>query len=206
MNTIDPRLYPEFIETFARLICVLKLCWSKTSCRNVTTSGYSSYTDSQAFFGSQFWPKHSQCPTQDVSSRASQQSSEVRRQAGGTCWWPRGSSESANSHLFGHSPGNRAEAFEPVSHQASPVRRIQGARESTWPTGGLRGGQETSQRPQRQVHFLLLLLAFVSLLKNVVKDEIFQRRPNDCFSFAVRQQPSNGIIYCKRWTMWVRVI
>ncbi|XP_051270232.1 interactor of HORMAD1 protein 1 [Dicentrarchus labrax] len=48
--------------------------------RNVSTSGYSSYTDSQLFFGSQFWPENSQGASQDmsVSSRTSlsQQSSQ----------------------------------------------------------------------------------------------------------------------------------
>ncbi|XP_059185648.1 interactor of HORMAD1 protein 1 [Centropristis striata] len=49
-----------------------------TGNRNVATSGYSSFTDSQVFFGSQFWPENSQGTSQDmsVSSRTSQQSSE----------------------------------------------------------------------------------------------------------------------------------
>ncbi|KAM9759480.1 interactor of HORMAD1 protein 1 isoform 2-T2 [Menidia menidia] len=46
--------------------------------RNVATSGYSSLTDSQLFFGSQFWPENSQNTSQDLSlsSRNSQQSSQ----------------------------------------------------------------------------------------------------------------------------------
>ncbi|XP_033181857.1 interactor of HORMAD1 protein 1 isoform X2 [Anabas testudineus] len=46
--------------------------------RNVSTSGYSSFTDSQMFLGSQFWPENSQGTSQDmsVSSRNSQQSSQ----------------------------------------------------------------------------------------------------------------------------------
>ncbi|XP_018541306.1 interactor of HORMAD1 protein 1 [Lates calcarifer] len=46
--------------------------------RNVSTSGYSSFTDSQLFFGSQFWPENSQGTSQDMSmsSRTSQQSSQ----------------------------------------------------------------------------------------------------------------------------------
>ncbi|XP_029990701.1 interactor of HORMAD1 protein 1 [Sphaeramia orbicularis] len=46
--------------------------------RNAGTSGYSSLTDSQFFFGSQFWPENSQGTSQDVSlsSRTSQQSSQ----------------------------------------------------------------------------------------------------------------------------------
>ncbi|GLD64539.1 interactor of HORMAD1 protein 1 isoform X1 [Lates japonicus] len=46
--------------------------------RNVSTSGYSSFTDSQLFFGSQFWPENSQGTSQDmsISSRTSQQSSQ----------------------------------------------------------------------------------------------------------------------------------
>ncbi|XP_044031475.1 interactor of HORMAD1 protein 1 isoform X2 [Siniperca chuatsi] len=49
-----------------------------TGSRNVATSGYSSFTDSQFFFGSQFWPENSQGVSQDmsVSSRTSQQSSQ----------------------------------------------------------------------------------------------------------------------------------
>ncbi|XP_074502514.1 interactor of HORMAD1 protein 1 [Sebastes fasciatus] len=49
-----------------------------TGSRNVATSGYSSFTDSQLFFGSQFWPENSQGVSQDmsVSSRNSQQSSQ----------------------------------------------------------------------------------------------------------------------------------
>ncbi|XP_068450613.1 interactor of HORMAD1 protein 1 [Clinocottus analis] len=49
-----------------------------TGSRNGTTSGYSSITDSQFFFGSQFWPENSQGPSQDMSlsSRTSQQSSQ----------------------------------------------------------------------------------------------------------------------------------
>ncbi|XP_044203800.1 interactor of HORMAD1 protein 1 isoform X1 [Thunnus albacares] len=45
---------------------------------NVATSGYSSCTDSQFFFGSQFWPENSQGTSQDMSlsSRTSQQSSQ----------------------------------------------------------------------------------------------------------------------------------
>ena len=49
--------------------------------RNVSTGVYSSFTDSQYFFGSQFWPENSQGASQDMSlsSRNSQQSSsEVR--------------------------------------------------------------------------------------------------------------------------------
>ncbi|KAK2862066.1 hypothetical protein Q5P01_001599 [Channa striata] len=49
-----------------------------TGSRNVATSGYSSVTDSQLFFGSQFWPENSQGTSQDMSlsSRNSQQSSQ----------------------------------------------------------------------------------------------------------------------------------
>ncbi|XP_068598462.1 interactor of HORMAD1 protein 1 [Brachionichthys hirsutus] len=49
-----------------------------TGSRNTLTSGYSSFTDSQLFFGSQFWPENSQTNSQDmsVSSRNSQQSSQ----------------------------------------------------------------------------------------------------------------------------------
>ncbi|XP_068568220.1 interactor of HORMAD1 protein 1 [Cebidichthys violaceus] len=49
-----------------------------TGSRNVATSGYSSFTDSQLFFGSQFWPENSQGLSQDMSlsSRTSQQSSQ----------------------------------------------------------------------------------------------------------------------------------
>nr|XP_033483553.1 interactor of HORMAD1 protein 1 [Epinephelus lanceolatus] len=49
-----------------------------TGSRNVSTSGYSSFTDSQIFFGSQFWPENSQGTSQDMSlsSRTSQQSSQ----------------------------------------------------------------------------------------------------------------------------------
>ncbi|KAM7422663.1 hypothetical protein PAMA_010623 [Pampus argenteus] len=45
---------------------------------NAATSGYSSFTDSQIFFGSQFWPENSQGISQDMSlsSRNSQQSSQ----------------------------------------------------------------------------------------------------------------------------------
>ncbi|XP_020498090.1 interactor of HORMAD1 protein 1 isoform X2 [Labrus bergylta] len=46
--------------------------------RNMATSGYSNLTDSQLFFGSQFWPENSQGASQDMSlsSRTSQQSSQ----------------------------------------------------------------------------------------------------------------------------------
>ncbi|KAM8915031.1 interactor of HORMAD1 protein 1 isoform 2-T3 [Spinachia spinachia] len=46
--------------------------------RNGATSGYSSFTDSQFLFGSQFWPENSQGLSQDMSlsSRTSQQSSQ----------------------------------------------------------------------------------------------------------------------------------
>ncbi|XP_071351040.1 interactor of HORMAD1 protein 1 [Trachinotus anak] len=49
-----------------------------TASRNVATCGYSSLTDSQLFFGSQFWPENSQGTSQDMSlsSRNSQQSSQ----------------------------------------------------------------------------------------------------------------------------------
>ncbi|XP_028260981.1 interactor of HORMAD1 protein 1 [Parambassis ranga] len=49
-----------------------------TGSRNAATSGYSSLTDSQFLFGSQFWPENSQGTSQDVSisSRNSQQSSQ----------------------------------------------------------------------------------------------------------------------------------
>ncbi|XP_029287974.1 interactor of HORMAD1 protein 1 [Cottoperca gobio] len=49
-----------------------------TESRNVATSGYSSFTDSQLFFGSQFWPENSQGMSQDMSlsPRTSQQSSQ----------------------------------------------------------------------------------------------------------------------------------
>ncbi|XP_024859967.1 interactor of HORMAD1 protein 1 [Kryptolebias marmoratus] len=49
-----------------------------TGSRNAATSGYSSLTDSQLFFGSQFWLDNSQGTSQDVSlsSRNSQQSSQ----------------------------------------------------------------------------------------------------------------------------------
>ncbi|XP_030274998.1 interactor of HORMAD1 protein 1 [Sparus aurata] len=49
-----------------------------TGSRNGATSGFSSFTDSQIFFGSQFWPENSQGLSQDmsVSSRTSQQSSQ----------------------------------------------------------------------------------------------------------------------------------
>ncbi|XP_031707371.1 interactor of HORMAD1 protein 1 [Anarrhichthys ocellatus] len=49
-----------------------------TGNRNGATSGYSSFTDSQLFFGSQFWPENSQGLSQDMSlsSRTSQQSSQ----------------------------------------------------------------------------------------------------------------------------------
>lgn len=63
------------------LFCLLvKPCWAQLFNRNVATSGYSSFTDSQFFFGSQFWPENSQGTSQDMSlsSMASQQSSEVR--------------------------------------------------------------------------------------------------------------------------------
>lgn len=48
--------------------------------RNVGTNSYCSFTDTQFFYGSQFWPENSQGASQDVSlsSRTSQQSSEVR--------------------------------------------------------------------------------------------------------------------------------
>lgn len=45
-------------------------------CRNVSTSGYSSFTDSQIFFGTQFWPENSQSTSQDMSLSSSSQ--EVR--------------------------------------------------------------------------------------------------------------------------------
>ncbi|XP_043976867.1 interactor of HORMAD1 protein 1 [Gambusia affinis] len=46
--------------------------------RNVASSGYPSLTDSQVFFGSQFWHEHSQGMSQEMSlsSRNSQQSSQ----------------------------------------------------------------------------------------------------------------------------------
>ncbi|XP_068170416.1 interactor of HORMAD1 protein 1 [Antennarius striatus] len=49
-----------------------------TGSRNTSTSAYSSFTDSQLFFGSQFWPENSQTTSQDMSlsSRNSQQSSQ----------------------------------------------------------------------------------------------------------------------------------
>ncbi|XP_038553049.1 interactor of HORMAD1 protein 1 [Micropterus salmoides] len=49
-----------------------------TGSRNVATSGYSSFTDSQLFFGTQFWPENSQGTSQDMSlsTRTSQQSSQ----------------------------------------------------------------------------------------------------------------------------------
>lgn len=45
----------------------------------MATNSYCSFTDTQFFFGSQFWPENSQSASQDVSlsSRNSQQSSEV---------------------------------------------------------------------------------------------------------------------------------
>ncbi|XP_042367208.1 interactor of HORMAD1 protein 1 [Plectropomus leopardus] len=58
-----------------------------TGSRNVSTSGYSSFTDSQVFFGSQFWQENSQGNSQDMSmsSRASQQSSqEIQQLVAGT--------------------------------------------------------------------------------------------------------------------------
>ncbi|XP_029358221.1 interactor of HORMAD1 protein 1 [Echeneis naucrates] len=50
----------------------------QTGSRNAATSGYSSMTDSQLFFGSQFWPENSQGASQDMSlsSRTSLQSSQ----------------------------------------------------------------------------------------------------------------------------------
>lgn len=62
------------------LLLHVKPCWGQPFKRNVTTSGYSSFTDSQFFFGSQFWPENSQGTSQDMSlsSMNSQQSSEVR--------------------------------------------------------------------------------------------------------------------------------
>ncbi|XP_034545128.1 interactor of HORMAD1 protein 1 isoform X2 [Notolabrus celidotus] len=50
----------------------------QTGSRNVATSGYSSFTDSQLFSGSLFWPENSQGGSQDMSwsSRTSQQSSQ----------------------------------------------------------------------------------------------------------------------------------
>lgn len=63
-----------------QIVC---LCFlgTKQIYRNVATSGYSSFTDSQLFFGSQFWPENSQGVSQDmsVSSRNSQQSSQEVR-------------------------------------------------------------------------------------------------------------------------------
>ncbi|KAK5912535.1 hypothetical protein CesoFtcFv8_002396 [Champsocephalus esox] len=55
-----------------------KLSIPTGSSRNVSTSGYSSFTDSQLFFGSQFWPENSQSMSQEMSlsSRNSQQSSQ----------------------------------------------------------------------------------------------------------------------------------
>ncbi|XP_056242551.1 interactor of HORMAD1 protein 1 [Seriola aureovittata] len=49
-----------------------------TGSRNMATCGFSSLTDSQLFFGSQFWPENSQGASQDMSlsSRTSQQSSQ----------------------------------------------------------------------------------------------------------------------------------
>lgn len=46
----------------------------------MAANSYCSFTDTQFFFGSQFWPENSQSASQDVSlsSRNSQQSSEVR--------------------------------------------------------------------------------------------------------------------------------
>uniref|UniRef100_A0A3B4UU97 Uncharacterized protein n=1 Tax=Seriola dumerili TaxID=41447 RepID=A0A3B4UU97_SERDU len=49
-----------------------------TGSRNVATCAFSSLTESQLFFGSQFWPENSQGASQDMSlsSRTSQQSSQ----------------------------------------------------------------------------------------------------------------------------------
>lgn len=48
--------------------------------RITAASSGGAYTDTQFFFGSQFWPENSQGNSQDVSlsSRNSQQSSEVK--------------------------------------------------------------------------------------------------------------------------------
>ncbi|XP_035487760.2 interactor of HORMAD1 protein 1 isoform X2 [Scophthalmus maximus] len=51
----------------------------KPMCRNVSTSGYSSFTDSQIFFGTQFWPENSQSTSQDMSlSSSSQEASDPK--------------------------------------------------------------------------------------------------------------------------------
>ena len=65
-------------------VCVFfshQTCGGKTINRNGATTGFSSFTDSQIFFGSQFWPENSQGLSQDmsVSSRTSQQSSQEVR-------------------------------------------------------------------------------------------------------------------------------
>lgn len=72
-----------FLQTMP-LFCVFfthQTSGGKTIDRNGATSGYSSFTDSQIFFGSQFWPENSQGLSQDmsVSSRTSQQSSQEVR-------------------------------------------------------------------------------------------------------------------------------
>ncbi|XP_046880625.1 interactor of HORMAD1 protein 1 isoform X1 [Hypomesus transpacificus] len=53
-------------------------CVTKSLSRNGATSDYSSISDSQFLFGSQFWPENSQGTSQEIlfSSRASQQSSQ----------------------------------------------------------------------------------------------------------------------------------
>ncbi|XP_069392424.1 interactor of HORMAD1 protein 1 isoform X2 [Paralichthys olivaceus] len=47
--------------------------------RNVSTSGYSSFTDSQLFFGSQLWPDNSQSMSQEINlSSSSQEGSDPK--------------------------------------------------------------------------------------------------------------------------------
>ncbi|XP_034440890.1 interactor of HORMAD1 protein 1 isoform X2 [Hippoglossus hippoglossus] len=51
----------------------------KTMNRNVSTSGYSSFTDSQLFFGSQLWPDNSQSMSQEINlSSSSQEASDPK--------------------------------------------------------------------------------------------------------------------------------
>lgn len=84
-NVLCVRLSLFVICLHKQIVCFLfflliKPCGDKTINRNVATSGYSSFTDSQFVFGSQFWPENSQGTSQDMSlsSMTSQQSSEVR--------------------------------------------------------------------------------------------------------------------------------
>lgn len=70
--------YEAFIETVLVFSLVI-LVWTKIKMsRNVSTSSYSSWADSQLFFGTQFWYENSQGISQDMSlsSKNSQQSAQ----------------------------------------------------------------------------------------------------------------------------------